>query len=154
MFGIRRQLKTMLSTKFDASKFGATGVGSPAWIRTTIHGSKGRSPAIRRSGKEGGGFFRRPQRTTSAPRMGIVHTLSMRKTSILLISASAFFLAACASEPAVDKAAITKSVKDVEAAILKSVTTKDAKAGASNYATEPSFLSPGSAPAESPRGLE
>ncbi len=25
--------------------------GSPAWIRTTIHGSKGRCPTIRRPGK-------------------------------------------------------------------------------------------------------
>src|SRR4051794_8920850 len=27
------------------------GCGSPAWIRTTIHGSKGRCPTIRRPGK-------------------------------------------------------------------------------------------------------
>ena len=26
--------------------------GSPAWIRTTIHGSKGRCPTIRRPGKD------------------------------------------------------------------------------------------------------
>ena len=26
-------------------------IGSPAWIRTTIHGSKGRCPTIRRPGK-------------------------------------------------------------------------------------------------------
>src|SRR3569833_2401306 len=28
--------------------------GSPAWIRTTIHGSKGRCPTIRRPGNSGG----------------------------------------------------------------------------------------------------
>ena len=26
-------------------------VGSPTWIRTTVHGSKGRCPTVRRSGK-------------------------------------------------------------------------------------------------------
>ena len=31
-----------------------TMAGSPAWIRTTIHGSKGRCPTIRRPGNEGG----------------------------------------------------------------------------------------------------
>ena len=29
-------------------------IGSPAWIRTTIHGSKGRCPTIRRPGNSGG----------------------------------------------------------------------------------------------------
>ena len=33
-----------------ASKLVAETVGSPAWIRTTIHGSKGRCPTIRRPG--------------------------------------------------------------------------------------------------------
>src|SRR5580658_7950970 len=31
-------------------ELGRKGVGSPAWIRTTIHGSKGRCPTIRRPG--------------------------------------------------------------------------------------------------------
>src|ERR1035438_10461320 len=31
-------------------------IGSPAWIRTTIHGSKGRCPTIRRPGKISGRF--------------------------------------------------------------------------------------------------
>ena len=31
--------------------------GSPAWIRTTIHGSKGRCPTIRRPGKSAGGTY-------------------------------------------------------------------------------------------------
>ncbi len=31
--------------------------GSPAWIRTTIHGSKGRCPTIRRPGKNDAGPF-------------------------------------------------------------------------------------------------
>ena len=30
------------------------GAGSPAWIRTTIHGSKGRCPTVRRPGNSGG----------------------------------------------------------------------------------------------------
>src|SRR5580704_19065445 len=32
--------------------------GSPAWIRTTIHGSKGRCPTIRRPGNSEGGALR------------------------------------------------------------------------------------------------
>jgi hypothetical protein len=33
---------------------GLEGAGSPAWVRTTIHGSKGRCPTIRRPGNLGG----------------------------------------------------------------------------------------------------
>src|SRR5258706_3649380 len=36
---------SLQSNVFNVSKF-----GSPAWIRTTIHGSKGRCPTIRRPG--------------------------------------------------------------------------------------------------------
>src|SRR6202167_3610563 len=35
-------------------KFIAKMDGSPAWIRTTIHGSKGRCPTVRRPGKKEG----------------------------------------------------------------------------------------------------
>ena len=34
----------------SGSELGQRGSGSPAWIRTTIHGSKGRCPTIRRPG--------------------------------------------------------------------------------------------------------
>src|ERR1043165_201473 len=35
-------------------------VGSPAWIRTTIHGSKGRCPTIRRPGNSGNASATKP----------------------------------------------------------------------------------------------
>ena len=45
----------LLSTK-PARKFAIDKAGSPTWIRTTIHGSKGRCPTVRRSGKKEGYF--------------------------------------------------------------------------------------------------
>ena len=38
----------------SALELGRKYVGSPAWIRTTIHGSKGRCPTIRRPGNKAG----------------------------------------------------------------------------------------------------
>ena len=38
----------------ERQKLSKTEAGSPAWIRTTIHGSKGRCPTIRRPGNAGG----------------------------------------------------------------------------------------------------
>jgi uncharacterized protein (TIGR02246 family) len=65
----------------------------------------------------------------------------MRKTPLVLICAAAFFLGACGSEPA-DKAAIEKSIKSVEATMLKAISAKDAKGGAANYAEDAIFMSP------------
>ena len=52
--GLRYKICT--KTHHPTSKLLNLKVGSPAWIRTTIHGSKGRCPTIRRPGKRGGNF--------------------------------------------------------------------------------------------------
>ena len=53
MLGLTWQAtEPLLSTK-SALQFEKRMCGSPAWIRTTIHGSKGRCPTVRRPGKIG-----------------------------------------------------------------------------------------------------
>jgi uncharacterized protein (TIGR02246 family) len=63
---------------------------------------------------------------------------------ILALSAFALALGACSSAPApVDKAAIEKSVREVEANMAKAMAAKDAKAFVSNYATDAVLMIPG-----------
>ena len=50
-YGRGKRAGVPLSTKLGAQSWGRKCIGSPAWIRTTIHGSKGRCPTIRRPGK-------------------------------------------------------------------------------------------------------
>ena len=49
--GYRRERGAAAVNKNRALEFGRKMYGSPTWIRTTIHGSKGRCPTVRRSGK-------------------------------------------------------------------------------------------------------
>src|SRR5262249_40616430 len=49
-YGYRRQAEGLCCQGFRSLKLITERCGSPAWIRTTIHGSKGRCPTIRRPG--------------------------------------------------------------------------------------------------------
>jgi uncharacterized protein (TIGR02246 family) len=68
----------------------------------------------------------------------------MRKSGVVAVSAIAFVLAACGSSaPAVDKAAVERSVKDVEAGMAKAISAKDAAAFAANYTADAILMTPG-----------
>lgn len=70
----------------------------------------------------------------------------MRKIGPLALSALALILGACGDSPApVNKTAIEKSVKDVEANMAKGFGTKDAAAFAGNYAADAVLMAPGMA---------
>jgi uncharacterized protein (TIGR02246 family) len=76
-----------------------------------------------------------------------VMLLAMRKIGIFGLSALALFLGACADTPApVNKTAVEKSVRDVEANMSRAMATKDASAVASNYATDAILMVPGMPP--------
>jgi uncharacterized protein (TIGR02246 family) len=68
----------------------------------------------------------------------------MKKSGILALSAIAIVLGACSSSPApVDKAAVEKSVKDVEASMTTAIAAKDAAAFAANYTADAILMTPG-----------
>jgi uncharacterized protein (TIGR02246 family) len=73
---------------------------------------------------------------------------SMRKIGISALSAMALFLSACSDAPTVDKAAIEKSVKAVEASLNKAAGTKDAAAFSANYTDNAIMMMPGGPPAK------
>jgi len=70
----------------------------------------------------------------------------MRRINILAPVALTIILAACSDTPApVSKAVIEKSIREVEAAMVKTMAAKDASAFVSNYATDAVLMTPGMA---------
>jgi len=70
--------------------------------------------------------------------------LSMQRINIVAMAGLALILGACSdAPPPVNKAAIEKSVRDVESNIEKTMAAKDPAAFAANYATDAVFMSPG-----------
>src|SRR3954471_9999345 len=70
----------------------------------------------------------------------------MGRTNIVLVSAAALVLGACSdTPPPVNKSAIEKSVRDVEANMAKAAAAKDAAAFAANYTEDAVLMAPGMA---------
>jgi uncharacterized protein (TIGR02246 family) len=71
------------------------------------------------------------------------HAPVMRKITVSALSGVVLILAGCGdSAPAVDKAAIEKSVRAVEAAMGKAAAAKDAGAFAANYTADAVMMTP------------
>ncbi|HXJ41947.1 MAG TPA: SgcJ/EcaC family oxidoreductase [Bryobacteraceae bacterium] len=78
----------------------------------------------------------------------------MRRIGVLALSAAAVILGGCSDTPTVDKVAIEKSVKGVEAAMVKAAGAKDAAAFAANYAADAVLMTPGMAPMKGTDGIK
>ena len=78
----------------------------------------------------------------------------MRTIGILTLCGITLILGACGdNSPAVNKAAVEKSLQDVEKGMLKAVTDKDAAAFASNYGADAVMMTPGMSPMRGPDGI-